>query len=117
MASSSSSTEKQMQDLDAAERNVFRILELAGATVTELQGIPACDMDKIGKLAEAYTTTVKDLRANLLSNAELMNSDQPAVGETKRDPYAGILSSLNELERSTKDRADTSAQASSSFTS
>lgn len=112
-----SSTEQQMQDLDAAERNVFRILELAGATVAELQGVPACDMDKIGQLAEAYSTTVRDLRANLLAHADLMDSSQPAASEAKSDPYADIRHSLNELQQTTIDDASASAQSSSTSSS
>ena len=69
---SDSKTVAALESLDKAEENVFKVLSIAHETLQELQNMPTCDMDKINELSLSYIDNIKDLRNNLVVNADIL---------------------------------------------
>jgi light-regulated signal transduction histidine kinase (bacteriophytochrome) len=83
-----------MKDLETAEDNLVRILEIASETCEILQDAPLCDHDRIGQLATEYNENLQKTFKLVHNHVDIL-SMEPKLSET--DNFTQELQRIDEM--------------------
>lgn len=81
--------EEILQELDAAEAGIKRVMEIARDTMQELQQLPDCDYDRVQGLSQEYLETLKEVKDTLMEHSSTLLSPRSNVGVIK--PNVAVL--------------------------
>ena len=64
-----------LNELNQAEEDVLRLMEVAEETIHELERIPTCDYNKIDNLSKEYLNNLQSIRSKIMNHSHLVNSN------------------------------------------
>ena len=62
-------------ELNQAEDEILRLMEVAEETIHELERIPTCDYNKIDNLSKEYLNNLQSIRSKIMNHSHLVNSN------------------------------------------
>ena len=83
-------------ELNQAEDEILRLMEVAEETIHELERIPTCDYDKISNLSKEYLNNLQSIRSKIMNHTHLVNSNTlPTSSSNQMSSSSSSSSSLS----------------------
>jgi hypothetical protein len=84
-----------LNELNQAEEDIIRLMEVASETVNELERIPLCDYDKIDDLSKEYLSSLQSIRSKVINHTHLIRSSNPITSSSSSTSSSSISYSIN----------------------
>ena len=82
-----------LNELNKAEEDIIRLMEVAQDTVNELERIPLCDYDKIDDLSKEYLSSLQSIRSKVMNHTHLIRSNNPTASSSSSTASSSSSSS------------------------
>ena len=102
----SSEARERLQELDAAEAKVQRILSATSETLSELGKLPLCDHNRINALADEYLDHVLSVKASVLRSISYIEGSGESSSSSSSGALEKEVASLQDLLKDVLDKVD-----------